>query len=437
MAAETALESLLTPAAVAELAGPRSYSRGIGYHADGRVELGIVESDRAEATVRGTMPYRVALWVDRGSVGWSCSCPMGDAGEFCKHCVAVALTVLEDDAGNGPEIPPVDGRSADTGRTGADADAEMHRFVASLEAEELAEIVLRQADEDWRLRERLTTRALATGGKKIDERTWRRRIEAAFAPDSGFVDYREAQGWAEGVFDVIDALEDMVEAGQADVVIGLAEYAHRLADAAIQYVDDSDGCLTDISGRLGELHLRACELGTPEPVELARRLVDLEITSELDAFHRAAASYVDVLGDDGLEEYRRLVEPRFQKLRPDSDPWSHDGFSVREAMIGVALADGDTDDLIQVKQHDMRTPDDYLEVAESLRSSARVDDAVDWARRGLEEHESRSWQTPPLREFLAQILRDRGDMDGAIETFWQALEATPLGRGLSPSADRS
>ena len=425
MAPETALESLLTPVAVAELAGPRSYARGIGYHDDGRVELGVVASARAEATVRGTMPYRVALWVDRSSVGWSCSCPMGDAGEFCKHCVAVALTVLEDDAATGPEILPVDGRSADAGRAGADADAEMRRFVGSLEAEELAEIVLRQADEDWRLRERLMIRASAAGGKGIDVRLWRRRIESAFAPDDGFVDYREAPGWAAGVFDVIDALEDRVEVGQADAVIRLTEHAHRLADAAIQYVDDSDGCLTDISGRLGELHLWACELGPPEPVELARRLVNLELTSELDAFHRAAATYVDVLGADGLEEYRRLVEPRFQKLQPDSDPWSHDGFSVREAMIGVAMAGGDPDDLIRVKLHDLRTPDDYLEVAESLRSSGRLDDAVDWARRGLEAYASRSWQTPPLREFLARILRDRGDMDGAIETFWQAFGAHP------------
>ena len=35
---------------------------------------------------------------------------------------------------------------------------------------------------------------------------------------------------------------------------------------------------------------------------------------ELDGFYRAAADYVDVLGPVELDEYRRLLEPRWQRL---------------------------------------------------------------------------------------------------------------------------
>lgn len=246
-----------------------------------------------------------------------------------------------------------------------------------------------------------------------------------FAPYRDFIDYREVSGWAADVNDVIDSLGELVDTGHAHVVVPLAEHAHRLADAAMQYIDDSDGWLSDISSRLGELHHRACRESGADPVALARRLSDLELTSELDAFHRAASTYADVLGADGLAEYRRVIEPKWHALRPETDRWSTERFRVREAMIGVAVAGGDPDDLARVKQHDLRTPDDYKEVAESLRAAGRVEDAIAWCRRGLDTYADRTWQTPPLRELLAEMLRDRGDFDGAVDAYWQAFERHP------------
>jgi hypothetical protein len=73
----------------------------------------------------------------------------------------------------------------------------------------------------------------------------------------------------------------------------------------VQYIDDSDDWLTDISTRLSDLHLEACAIAKPDGVGL----VDLELTSELDGFHRAAATYAEVLGAAGLAEYRSALEP--------------------------------------------------------------------------------------------------------------------------------
>jgi uncharacterized Zn finger protein len=44
--------------------------------------------------VQGTTPYAVKLWRDGKDLGYSCTCPRGDDGECCKHCVAVGLAVL-------------------------------------------------------------------------------------------------------------------------------------------------------------------------------------------------------------------------------------------------------------------------------------------------------------------------------------------------------
>ena len=95
----------------------------------------------------------------------------------------------------------------------------------------------------------------------------------------------EAAGWAAGVDVLIEDLSDLCENGHPDAVAALAEHAHRRADAAVNYVDDSDGYLQGISSRLAELHLESCIEGSIDPVELAGRLLEVELGAELDGFY--------------------------------------------------------------------------------------------------------------------------------------------------------
>lgn len=426
--------------ALAELSSPASFVRGMFYHSDGRVEQTTQSGGRVRSTVRGSMPYAVELWVDDGEPHWSCTCPAGESGTLCKHCVAVALsaTGVDPDSAFDPEPPTT---------VAATADAELAAYVAGLDRDRLVDLVVAQAAADWRLRERLTAEADAAAGTGPSITAWQQRIDAAFAPYDDFVDWREAAGWASEIDDLIDALEEQCDAGHTDAVVVLTEYAHRCADDSVEHVDDSGGELGGISTRLSELHLRACAEGRPDPVGLARRLVDLELTSELDGFHRAAATYADVLGVDGLAEYRRLVQPAWDRLHDDTaeltgspgltdddadldddavgDVGEPSEFAVRHAMIGWALGTGDPDELIAVRSRDLRLPDDYLEIGRALTRADRTGEAIEWARRGLVEQSSRTWQLDPLREFLASLLRSTGDVEGAVELFWQAFVAVP------------
>lgn len=77
------------------LAGPRFYERGANYAASGRVER-LYRGPRAvEAIVRGTRGYRIELWVEDGALSSSCTCPVGEGGSFCKHCVATGLIAMQ------------------------------------------------------------------------------------------------------------------------------------------------------------------------------------------------------------------------------------------------------------------------------------------------------------------------------------------------------
>lgn len=401
---------------VAALAGPRVYPRGVGYHADGRVEPVAGGGQRLEATVRGVFPYSVALWADDGEPRWSCTCPYAEDGAFCKHCVAVALTVAPDEEPSfsfvAEPTEPLD-------------DSGLISYVDGLTHDRLVEIVLEQSDSDWALRERLDAEARAVEGDGPDLASWRRRIDSAFAPYGDFVPYSETNRWASSILDVIDGLAGLASAGHGDAVIVLTEQGHRCNEAAIQYIDDSDGWITDIEWRLAELHLAACESARPDPVALARRLVDLELTSELDGFRGAAASYAGVLGEEGIEEYGRILNSRWEAVKGQEDRWSGGRFRVEKAMIGLAVGSDDPDALIEVLSERDLYPRDYHEIAAALVDVGRNEEAIDWARRGLGEWVSRPNQLSELRVLLAQLLDNRGEHEQAVELFWEGFEAAP------------
>jgi uncharacterized Zn finger protein len=402
------------------LAGPDVYGRGVDYFQQGRAEAEPGGESGLRATVRGSVPYEVELWAEGGHPCWSCTCPYAEDGSFCKHAVAVALLLDPSGIEALPDDPPSTvfaSRAADTGL--------LAEHVEGLDRDRLVELVLEAADQDWRLRERLLAEARAARGQGPDLAMWRRRVDAAFAPYDELVTYQEAAGWAREVDELIDGLSELCDAGHPEAAALLAEHAHRRADEAIGYIDDSDGWLMAISERLAELHLRACDEGEPDPIELADRLASLERTSELDGFHRAAATYADVLGPDGVAHYRRLVEPRWASLRSHTEGFSSQRFRLREAMVGVALATGDPDELIEVYRHDLRTPDAYLEIARTLVAAGRDAEAEAWAREGLEIFASRPWQPPLLRAFLAGLLRDRGEQSAAVQLFWDAFVRAP------------
>ena len=77
------------------LAGKPAFNRGMDYYTGGHV-LGFKQKGNMNtADVEGTEIYRVTLkWTSRQLDG-TCDCPASDGFDFCKHCVAVTLTLRE------------------------------------------------------------------------------------------------------------------------------------------------------------------------------------------------------------------------------------------------------------------------------------------------------------------------------------------------------
>jgi uncharacterized Zn finger protein len=81
---------------IAKLARGPALARGRAYFEERRVLRLSCASGRLLGVVAGTATYEVAIWVTGDRLGYACSCPAGREGDFCKHCVAVAIAWVND-----------------------------------------------------------------------------------------------------------------------------------------------------------------------------------------------------------------------------------------------------------------------------------------------------------------------------------------------------
>ena len=422
MSAEDAkdLTTLVTPRRLRGVAGERFFGRGEAYFTAGAVRSLRRRRGGVEAVVQGTRRYRVRLWGEDGDLAYDCTCPVGQDGEFCKHCVAVGLA-SQADAGGGDAAPGEDGPPSLTER-------DVRDYLVGLDKEELVSMLLDQSAEDQRLHRRLVVRAAHATGGTADLSVWKDALDDAVQAGD-FVPYREAYDYASGVEEVIDGLEDLLREGQAESVIELAEHGLAAVDESLEQVDDSDGWMGGLLGRLQELHLEACRQARPDPANLAQRMFELEMGSVFDTFGHAFVAYADILGEAGLAAYRRLAEAEWAKVPAvgpgEGDRGRYGGrFRITSIMEEMARADGDLEARVAVKSRDLSSPYDFLQIAELYRDAGDPDRALDWAERG--------WRAFPdkrrdgrLRVFIADAYQCRGRHDEAMTLVWEAFAESP------------
>ena len=184
-----------------QAAGERSYSRGLEYvDAVRNLQVGAGE---ITATVYGTGEYEIVLDLDADGVTGECSCPYGQEGFFCKHLVAVGLTVLR----RGGDLPQQ--------RAGAAAKAQaLDAWLDGLSRADLLTLVHEQIREDRGMRRRLELRAAGAGADpgdvhaRVDE-----LLDVYAVSPRGYLEYSEAKAYSTRVDQVVDVIDELAGAG--------------------------------------------------------------------------------------------------------------------------------------------------------------------------------------------------------------------------------
>jgi hypothetical protein len=350
-------------------ADSKSFERGRGYLSQVS-DLDITDTG-VTATVSGTEDYDVWLAPADQGLRWSCSCPFGQDGSFCKHCVAVGLTAL---------APGAAGQVTVTRARRGAVDA----WLESRSRAELAAELRGLLRDDRDLRRRFELRAAAASG---DTLSVRRATRALVTPmRGGYIGYDEADAYAEDVYEVAAAIDRLAKAGGGAQAIAAAREAIGELGRALERLDDSSGSVGGAARELLAAHLRACQAEPPEPRSLARYLAGLVLD---DPYGVAPdlSDYAGLLGPAGLGALRERITG------------AGAGTPGRWVLEGLLRAEGNVDDLVAL--HAAHLDDlgrGHLAIARDLDAAGRGDEALAWAERGLREA---GRPDGPLVEYLA------------------------------------
>ncbi|MGH8679788.1 MAG: SWIM zinc finger family protein [Burkholderiales bacterium] len=417
------LADLISEPVLEDLAGDRSFARGVGYFRSGAVERLVSRNGRLSARVVGTDIYTAKLWPDGGRLDWDCTCPMGEDGEFCKHLVATGLAWLAA-AGN-----------SDT-QTSSEIDA-IRQFLEASDKQPLVDILTERACEDEDLAAQLLLAAQRHGISDVG--TLKDMIRKAFS-SRDFVDYHEMPGLAAGARPISDMLREVLKR-DAKAALELSADAMKRGLKLLENSDDSDGLLGEILRDIAVVHRSASGKTPVAAAELAKNLFDLQLADSFGFFK--LEEYLRALGNDGFAAYRKLAETAWKKVPPlgpgeEDDPCDDWRYQITEIMKTLVKTDGDVDALVDTLQRDLSEPYAYLEIAQVLAKAGRHDEALKWAEDGRKEFENRL--NIPLDDFLVAEYHRRKRHDDAVALRWSRFVEQPglhYYQELKAAADRS
>lgn len=412
------LDDLISRAVLKDLAGTAVFRRGEEYQSVGAVGRLRASDDKVTASVEGTGTYLVELCDNDGDLVHDCTCPHAAEGYFCKHCVAVGLAWLAEQAAE----PGPKGKGSKVKRRNPWRDIKEH--LATQSPESLIELLLDVAQRDDRLYQSLLLKAERTGGGGNVAEAFLRAIDGATRID-GFVDWREAGTFASNIDEVAESLAELLKPDTAASLVDLTEYAIEHAENALEQIDDSNGEVSGTLHGLGELHRKACAMARPDPAGLAERLFRLETALPFNVCSFDAATYREVLGKEGLRRYRELAEAEWNKIGPRNSKNGHDGnrYRITHIMEQLARASGDIEELVAIKSRDLSSGYRYLEIAEIYAKARQGEKALDWAERGLKAFPENPDNR--LRDFLVAAYLKRKRNDEALQLTWIQFEEYP------------
>ncbi len=307
----------------------------------------------------------------------------------------------------------------------ASSGQKLRHFLLAQSPVWLTERLLSAAARDPVLLAGLQVAAAGSDGAQVV----RRELDRAIWVDED-IEWDESATYVFGVSRALELLSDLIRDGHPDQAIELAEHAIDLLEQAVECVqDDGDthGCLAWAQ----EIHVRACAAGNPDPTALAQRLFTRATADEWGVFANVVAGYADVLGPAGVATLRGLITEELQRLPRLVAGASAEIYQAR--ILGLAeraaKADG-VDAVIDVLARDLRSAGRFERICQELMAAGRVDQALEWARRGLAELQGRIEPgLPDLRRLAASLCAQLGHHGAAVELTWQDFAVVPSAGG--------
>jgi len=312
---------------------------------------------------------------------------------------------------------------------------DIRAYLLRQDKEELVRLILEATERNEAMLNRLLLRIAnaATGGPDISA------IKAAInrtAEIDEYIEYAEAWDYADKLNDVVSSIRPLLTSGYAAEVIELAEYAVGVFERQIEYVDDSNGEVGGVLAEIERLHFDAYSQSSLPSEELGERLFDLELRSEY-TFYEAFDTYVDVLGEAGIDAYIAKAKEAWEQLPPlnpgDAGMSTYGRQRVVRIMESLARRTGDVETYVGVLSKDLSTSYRFSTIVEAYQLAGDDAKAREWGERGFQFYPDLFANRLP--DQLVSIYRDCNQHSEALDILWQRFEARPGLAYLQPIKD--
>jgi len=446
-------------------ASPESFRRGDEYYRDGALSNTTIQSTLLSAECAGTYApyYQVQVELDEAGIAdASCTC-LYEYGGYCKHIVALLLAYLHRPKSFAVRKAPAD-------------------LLADLDHGDLIAILTKLIQEQPDLYDRIEaltsvpSKSKKQRKKKVDIEVYRRHILGIVHSLDGMrmsEAYWHVGGLANQLREVQQSASKFLDAGDAESALEILLVLLEESSRAIEYIDDSDGELGGFVGELGAPLAEAIlsmELSQVERDRLVRRLeklIDYAGNYGMEGnLHIAvqAAKY----GWDNIPKEMEPLRRTAYKVDEDEEPddWDEDwdeedefdhrewgfpavsGFDdITEARLNVLERQDRTEEYLALckkeKRHlryalklcdlkqvaeavkytrkNLNSAEEVLQVAQRLRESRLVVEAIEVGEHGLKLNGSKAG----LGEWLGPVEEAQGRTKQALSAWLAAFGEHP------------
>lgn len=285
-----------------KLAGKAAFNRGMNYFMAGNVLSIKQKANRISADVDGTEIYRVTLKWTHNQLDGACDCPASEGFDFCKHCVAVALTLQETQL---EQVKLVQGGT----------ENRIKAYLLKQDREKLADWLLELIESESVLLQEWSMRADNDLGL-LDTKAIKKRITAAIPYNRNLYRYSQVRNYFVPVEIMADQLEEMADQLAADEILKLIDYALQRIDRALETIDDSGGFREAAIEVLQITHINTCNRLDWAKKKITNYLLDLAFGDYQDLYPEIPSSYTEALGENGIKLFYEVIQARWQKLPP-------------------------------------------------------------------------------------------------------------------------
>ncbi len=404
------LLSALSDSALKSLAGTAVFGRGQTYARGGAIQDPELSPPKAgeqvalSAVVQGTQPYQTRVWVDDSHrLHGECDCPHADDGYFCKHQVAMALTLRGllggDVSASDPEAAKKVAAAAKRAQTLAQNREDLRAFVREQSAEVLAERLWQWASEDRNRMAELKAWAAQTRAGS-DPKAVTQAITELLRPHRQYLEWRDLRSYLQRADKVLDLLRPWLEQDPAQLQ-ALCEHALRCLYKVAERADDGDGDLSGVAEEIYALLLQALR-ASPPPASWADRWLSLvqadpwglfDETEALEAAgpavqarytERAAQAWQDWLAahppepEKSSKASKKSASKLAQSSRyttPDSERWS-----IRRRYLNCLEMQGDVQAAIDVMLCHQAYASEHVELVHFCETHGRYREAMQYAQ---------------------------------------------------------